>query len=236
MKQYGIMQLLALVAVLLTSVSLGISLTPTIYLTLSAQGTIDPLTVHETIAPDNTVAIFDGKPIATAPLPFFRLAQQRAPENILGDTSAEKRIEIDLTNQRLSAFEGDRKIYDFLVSTGKWGRTPTGEFRIWVKLRSTKMEGGSKALRTYYYLPNVPYTMFFANDQIPRWRGFGIHGTYWHDNFGHPMSHGCINMKTEEVAQIYQWAQPDLKGKASIHATADNPGTRIVIYGTAPAT
>lgn len=236
MKKHGIIQVLALTAVLLTFVSLGISIAPTVYLTFSTQGTIDPLTVKEEVSPGRTVAVFDGTPITAAPPALDLLSQQPSNINVLGETSAEKRIEVDLTNQRLYAFEGDRKVLDFLVSTGKWGRTPTGEFRIWVKLRSTKMEGGSKALRTYYYLPNVPYTMFFANAEVPRWRGFGIHGTYWHDNFGHPMSHGCINMKTEEVAQVYQWAQPDLQGKSSIHATADNPGTKVVIYGTAPAT
>jgi len=155
--------------------------------------------------------------------------------NVLGAYRADKRIEIDLTNQRLYAYEGNNKIYDFLISSGKWGRTPTGEFTIWTKLRYTKMEGGNKALNTYYYLPNVPFTMFFYNDDIPTWRGFGIHGTYWHSNFGHPMSHGCINMKTEEVEKIYFWAQPDLPGgKLSTRATPENPGTRVVIYGKAP--
>jgi len=76
--------------------------------------------------------------------------------------------------------------------------------------------------------------MFFSNDEVPSWRGFGIHGTYWHDNFGHPMSHGCINMKTEEVEQIYYWANPELGEKQSIHASANNPGTKIIIYGEAP--
>lgn len=227
--------MLALAAVLLTSVSLGISITPTVYRTFSTQGTIDPLTAKEDISPGRTIAIFDGKPITAAPPPFNRLSQEPSTTNVLGEASAEKRIEIDLTNQRLYAYEGDRQIYNFLVSTGLWGRTPTGEFHIWTKLRATKMSGGSKALRTYYYLPNVPYTMFFANAQIPRARGYGIHGTYWHNNFGHPMSHGCINMKTEEAAQLFYWAQPDLQGKSSIPATADNPGTRVVIYGTAPA-
>jgi len=153
---------------------------------------------------------------------------------VLGASQAHKRIEIDLTNQRLYAFEDNNLIYNFLISSGKWGRTPTGRFKIWVKLRYAKMEGGSKALHTYYYLPNVPYVMYFSNDKIPRWRGFGLHGTYWHDNFGHPMSHGCINMKTEEVAQLYYWAEPDLNGEKSIWANEDNPGTEILIYGDAP--
>ena len=96
------------------------------------------------------------------------------------------------------------------------------------------MEGGSKVLRTYYYLPNVPFVMYFYNDEIPKWRGFGLHGTYWHSNFGHPMSHGCINMRTEEAGQLYYWSQPDLRGRGSILAGDDNPGTSVVIYGEAP--
>lgn len=157
-----------------------------------------------------------------------------ADNQVLGTNNEEKRIEVDLTNQRLYAFEGDNKVYDFLISSGKFGRTPTGEFRIWIKLRYTKMSGGSKELGTYYYLPNVPYTMFFANAQVPAHRGFGIHGTYWHNNFGTPMSHGCINMKTEEAEKIFYWANPVLDGKSSVKATEANPGTRIIIYGKAP--
>lgn len=157
-----------------------------------------------------------------------------ADSHVLGDTTSSKRIEVDLTNQRLYAFEGDSKVFDFPVSTGLWGRTPTGEFEIWIKLRYTTMKGGNKALGTYYYLPNVPYTMFFYNDKYSKWVGYGIHGTYWHNNFGHPMSHGCINMRTEEVAQLYYWAHPSLGDKQSITATASNRGTKVIIYGTAP--
>jgi len=176
-------------------------------------------------------AEFEGKtlhaPNELAARPF------RTVSDVLGTSSSDKRIEIDLTNQRLYAFEGDRKVYDFLVSTGKYGWTPTGTFNIWIKLRYTTMEGGNKDRRTYYYLPNVPYTMYFYNSNIPKWRGFGIHGTYWHDNFGHPMSHGCINMRTEEVEQLYYWANPP-STNSTTYATADNPGTKIIIYGEAP--
>ncbi len=154
--------------------------------------------------------------------------------NVLGDSTQQKRIEVDLTKQRLYAFEGDRLVYDFLISSGKFGRTPTGTFTIWIKLRYTKMSGGSKELGTYYYLPNVPYTLFFANDEVPAYRGFGIHGTYWHNNFGTPMSHGCINMRTEEAEKIFYWANPVLGDKPSIKATEENPGTQVIIYGTAP--
>ncbi len=177
-------------------------------------------------------AIFNNQELD---VPLKQLTLTLPSSQILSATTANKRIEIDLTNQRLYAYEGNRQVYNFLISSGKWGRTPTGTFKIWIKLRYAKMEGGSRARRTYYYLPNVPYIMYFYNARIPKIRGFGIHGTYWHDNFGAPMSHGCINMKTEEVGQLYYWAQPNLGDRASILASADNPGTTIIIYGQAPA-
>jgi len=164
--------------------------------------------------------------------------ESRAAENlsmVLGSKSDKKRIEINLSEQKLYAYEGNDKKYSFKVSTGKWGRTPTGEFRIWTKLRYTLMAGGSKALGTYYYLPNVPFTMYFYNDAIPKSMGYGIHGTYWHDNFGHPMSHGCINMKTEEAEKLFYWANPVIKeGQYSVYANGENTGTRVIIYGETP--
>ena len=179
--------------------------------------------------PDETEGFFMGRVVQ---FPKY-VAHDLALPPVLGENTDQKRIEVDLTNQRIYTYEGNRLVHNFLVSTGKWGRTPTGVFKIWIKLRSTKMSGGSKALGTYYYLPNVPYTMYFYNDQVPKHIGYGIHGAYWHNNFGHPMSHGCINMKEEEVAQIYAWASPT-GDKNTIHATDDNPGTQVVIYGTAP--
>ena len=91
------------------------------------------------------------------------------PTKVLGEVSGEKRIYVDLATQTLSAYQGDTLFMQVLVSIGKWGRTPTGEFTIWEKVRSTKMSGGSGA--TYYYLPNVPFVMFFSNAQISAGRG-----------------------------------------------------------------
>lgn len=161
------------------------------------------------------------------------IAKEEIKSPVLGQTTGEKRIEIDLSSQRLFAYQGDQLVYTFLVSTGKWGRTPTGTFNVWIKLRATRMTGGNSAIGTYYNLPNVPYTMYFYNDEIPKTRGYGIHGTYWHNNFGHPMSHGCINMRTEEAKLIYDWADPPTNGYTT-NTTLDNPGTKIVIYGQAP--
>lgn len=137
----------------------------------------------------------------------YRLPNPQTDSRVLGETT-NKRIEVDLTNQRVYAYEGDSMVYNFLISSGLYDWTPRGTFWIWTKLRYTKMEGGSQALGTYYYLPNVPYVMFFANNQIPGWRGFSLHGTYWHNDFGRPKSHGCVNMRTEDAEKIFYWAEP----------------------------
>ena len=71
--------------------------------------------------------------------------------------------------------------------------TPVGQYRIYVKYRSVHMSGPG------YSLPNVPYVMYF-------YRGYGLHGTYWHNNFGQPMSHGCVNLPTSEARWFYNWA------------------------------
>jgi lipoprotein-anchoring transpeptidase ErfK/SrfK len=103
-------------------------------------------------------------------------------------------IDVDLTNQRVYAYEGDTMINSFIVSTGTWLHpTVTGQYRIYVKYRSAPMSGPG------YYLPNVPYIMYF-------YKGYGLHGTYWHNNFGTPMSHGCVNLRTDEAAWLYNWS------------------------------
>lgn len=154
------------------------------------------------------------------------------PKSVLGTTSGPKHISVDLSTQRLYAYEGEEKVFEFPVSTGKWGRTPPGEYKIWVKLLRTKMEGGSG--NDYYNLPNVPYTMFFYNDKIPKSRGYALHGAYWHNNFGYTMSHGCVNIRPEDAAKLFEWAEPISDGNVT-HATKDNPGTVVTIYGEPPS-
>ena len=103
-------------------------------------------------------------------------------------------IEVNLTQQMLHAYAGDTLVRSFVVSTGLW-QTPTitGTFKIYLKLVSTTMSGPG------YYLTNVPYTMYFSGD-------YGIHGTYWHSNFGTPMSHGCVNMYTPDAGWLYDFS------------------------------
>lgn len=175
------------------------------------------------------IAKFEGFSISA---PSF-IATSLQPDNVLGVRSEDKRIEVNLAIQHLYAYEGSNLIMDFPVSTGKWDQTPTGTFNIWIKLRYTRMAGGNKEWGTYYNLPNVPYTMYFYNNEIPKTSGYGIHGAYWHDNFGHPMSHGCVNMKPEDAEKLYYWADPPSTANTT-YADKDNQGTKIVIHGTAP--
>jgi lipoprotein-anchoring transpeptidase ErfK/SrfK len=103
-------------------------------------------------------------------------------------------IDVNLSEQRVYAYEGDIVVNSFIVSTGT-ARTPTvtGKYKIWIKLKSTTMSGPG------YYLTNVPYTMYF-------YKGYGLHGTYWHNNFGTPMSHGCVNLSIPDAQWLYNWA------------------------------
>ncbi len=195
------------------------------------QDYIDPSALNGN-GNDETIAYFEGEEISIPQINFTaEILEVKKP--VLGDNNGRKHIEVDLTSQRLYAYEGGQQIFNFLISSGKWGRTPTGDFQIWVKLRSTKMSGGSRALHTYYYLPNVPYVMYFYNTEVPKIKGYSTHGTYWHNNFGQPMSHGCVNMRTSEAKLLYDWAEP-LTTSATTYATEDNPGTLVQIYGQAP--
>lgn len=132
---------------------------------------------------------------------------------------SEKWIDVDLTQQQLTAYEGNTPVFQASVSTGL-ANTPTvvGQFRIYWKLTATDMAGPG------YYLPGVPYTMYF-------YRGYALHGTYWHSNFGQPMSHGCVNLRTEDAQWIFDWADPALpSGASQVRSSEANPGTRVVVH------
>jgi hypothetical protein len=100
-------------------------------------------------------------------------------------------VEIDLSMQALYAYRGSQIISSFLVSTGTNSYpTVTGTYKIYAKYPTYTMVGPG------YNLPDVPYSIFF-------YKGYSIHGTYWHSNFGTPMSHGCVNMNTNDAAWVY---------------------------------
>lgn len=121
-----------------------------------------------------------------------------------------KRIEVNLTQQRLYAYEGDYLLYDIPVSTGRddW-ETPTGSFTIFSKRLEQDMRGDSRG--ETWYVPDVPHVMYFASG------GYAIHGTYWHNAFGtgERRSHGCVNLPLDMAALLYAWA---------------DMGTPVIIY------
>jgi len=115
-------------------------------------------------------------------------------------SAGEKWIDVNLSTQTLLAYEGTQVVYTARVSTGvSWYPTPAGTFYIQRKYRYDDMTGGSRARGDYYYLPNVPYCMYY-------YAGYSLHGTYWHNNFGTPMSHGCTNLSTADAGWIFNWA------------------------------
>jgi lipoprotein-anchoring transpeptidase ErfK/SrfK len=127
----------------------------------------------------------------------------------------EKRIELSIANQTLTAYEGDIPVFNAIVATGRrsYGPTPNGiptdtpvgRFRISVKTPSRHMGDGELTSDIFAYeLPGVPWVSFFHHD------GIAFHGTYWHDNFGTRMSAGCVNMRNEEAKWLYRWTTPEV--------------------------
>lgn len=161
--------------------------------------------------------------------PQINLAAEPIKSNVLGEnvTQGEKHIYVDLKNQKLTAYDGETLFMEAPVSTGKWNRTPVGDYTIWVKMRATRMAGGSG--NDAYNLPNVPYVMFFYNSAVPKISGYSLHGAYWHNNFGHPMSHGCVNMRQIDAEKLYNWAMPSTNGPIT-YVDSTNTGTKVTIY------
>lgn len=131
------------------------------------------------------------------PVPTFVSDGDSAPRPI-GLAPGERWIDVDLSEQRLVAYEGYTAVYESLVSTGLPDHpTLTGQFRIWLRFEAQTMDG--RLLGYDYYLPDVPFVQYFYED-------YALHGTYWHNNFGRPMSHGCVNLPNDAAEWLFYWA------------------------------
>ena len=133
----------------------------------------------------------------------------------------DKHIEVDLTRQRVIAYEGNRPVFTARTATGYFeGDTPRGEFRVERKQptrhMSSNLEGNA------FDLPGVPWVSYIS------WTGVSLHGTYWHNNYGTPQSHGCINLTPEAAKWIYRWTDPFVPVNKDYVET--DYGTRIVVY------
>ena len=114
----------------------------------------------------------------------------------------ERWVGVNLSQQTFVAYEGDTPVYAGMVATGM-PATPTvqGVFRTWLRRPGGRMSGGSAATGGYYYLEEVTWTCYFYS-------GYALHTAYWHDAFGRPRSHGCVNMTPYDAWWVYQWSAP----------------------------
>jgi hypothetical protein len=139
----------------------------------------------------------------------------------------ERWLDVDIQRQVLTAFVGAKPVFSTLISSGK-GRgkseqaTPLGEHRIWVKLQSTDMDNlEDEDAGRYYAMQAVPWVMFFK-------KGYGLHGTYWHDSFGAVRSHGCVNLSTHDAQRLFDWTSPRLPaGWTAVFPTPYETGTLV---------
>ncbi len=172
-----------------------LTFTPTVTLTFTPTATATS-TITLTPQPTATKTATRTKAPTKPPAP----GTVKVPSEVTGTT---KWVDVNLTKQRAYAYEGTTLVRTFVVSTGI-ARYPTvtGQFHVYVKYRYALMTGPG------YYLPNVPYTMYF-------YKSYGLHGTYWHNNFGTPMSHGCVNYSIPDAQWVYEFT---------------TIGTRVVIH------
>jgi hypothetical protein len=137
-----------------------------------------------------------------------------------GTAANEKWFDVDLDEQTLVAYEGERPVYATLVSTGKYlHATPTSVARIASKHETAAMTSDTEG--SVYSVADVPWTMYYDRD-------FALHTSYWHDGFGSPRSHGCVNLAPRDARLLFQWSSPDVPpGWSSVYGDAENPGTLV---------
>lgn len=160
---------------------------------------------------NKSFGLFQGRKIIPPKVDLSTMQDHKSSVSAQPTPLATKHIFVDLSTQTLFAFEGDKQFTKTPISSGKWNRTPVGNYNIWIKLPVTRMAGGKGD--DAYDLPNVPWVMYFFRD-------FGLHGAYWHDNFGYPMSHGCVNMRIIDAKALYAWADGP---------TSDRLGTAVSV-------
>lgn len=142
----------------------------------------------------------------------------------------DKQIQIDTTAETITAFEYGRPVFTTRISSGgvfedsatglqKDYRTPLGEYRVVRKRPSRHMAAGDLAADDAYDLPGVPWVSYFNG-------GMAIHGTYWHNDFGRPWSHGCINLLPQDAKWFYRWTTPVA---ASDQPLVESPGTPVFV-------
>lgn len=143
----------------------------------------------------------------------------------------DKRVVVDVTYQTMACYEGNQEVFFTRISSGakydaqgnvvdKWS-TPVGPHHIWRKLMSVHMSGGTTG--GGYDLPGIGWTVLFSGD------GVAIHSTFWHNNFGVPMSHGCVNARPEDAKWIFRWTNPETPFESGDMTVQGRVGTMIQV-------
>ncbi len=171
-----------------------------------------------------------------APAEAFRLipAEEMSP---IHPEMQDKLVVVDVTYQTMACFEGSEEVYFCRVSTGpkiaskessqsnddsggKWA-TPPGKHTIWRKLVSVHMTGGTSG--GGYDLPGIGWTTLFAS------KGMAIHSTFWHNSFGVPMSHGCVNAAPEDARWVFRWTAPEVPLDTGDITISGQGSTRVLV-------
>ena len=175
------------------------------------------VTIREESADGRFVRVDDS---AWVPRGDVRMGSVTAPPE--GTGADEKWFDVDLDKQILVAYEGTRPVYATLVSTGKYGHwTPPLISRLQSKHESTPMTSDKG---DGYSVADVPWTMFYDGD-------YALHTSYWHNGFGGPRSHGCVNLAPRDARLLYQWSSPDVPpGWTSVYGTEAHPGSLVRIH------
>lgn len=144
--------------------------------------------------------------------------------------ASDKRIEVNLAEQSLTAYQGNEVVLSARAATGavfdssdgaeRDFRTPTGDFYVLRKRASRHMQGGTIGV-DYYDLPGVPWVSYFT------WGGIALHGTYWHNDYGRQRSHGCVNLTPEQARWLYLWTEPAVPAGEEVLDTGEAAGTPI---------
>jgi lipoprotein-anchoring transpeptidase ErfK/SrfK len=179
--------------------------------------------VHVLEAAGGAVRLGDGEWMLLRDL--ARPAVTTPPEQVA--RPGERWIDVDLATQTLVAYEGTRPVYATLVSTGRGAKgtdsaTPPGVHRVWVKIFASDMANVERDdLDAHYSLQEVPYVQFFDG-------AVGLHGTYWHRDFGRVRSHGCVNLAPLDARWLFDFTEPRLpRGWAAAYPTEADEGTLV---------
>lgn len=143
----------------------------------------------------------------------------------------DKRVEVDVIHQTMSCYQGQEEVFFCRISTGgkfdkegnpsdKWS-TPLGAHSIWRKLVSVHMTGGTTG--GGYDIPGIGWTTLFSGD------GVAIHSTFWHNNFGVPMSHGCVNARPEDALWVFRWTHPAVEYDPGDVTISGSGSTKVVV-------